>query len=366
MKFSIPGLLPAAALAAVFAAGTASAQGQVNVYNWSDYIAEDAVDNFAKASGIKVNYSVYDSNESLDAKLRAGKSGYDVVYPTASPFLVRQIPAGIYQKLDKSKLKNYGNVDPVIMKQLAKYDPGNQYAVPWMWGTTGIGYNVAKVEKALPGAPVDSLRMIFDPAVVSKFKDCGVMVLDSPTDMIPAALKYLKLDPDSKDPADLEKAVAAFKAVRPFIRRFHSSEYINALAQGNVCVAFGYSGDILQAADRAANSKNKIEIEYTIPKEGALLWVDVMAIPASAPNADNAYKWIDYLLDPKVAAESSNFVGYANGNAKSKEFLDKEVAENENSYPSDEVMANLYTLSAADRKYEQLRTRSWTSIKTGK
>ncbi|MGE0659077.1 MAG: polyamine ABC transporter substrate-binding protein [Reyranellaceae bacterium] len=366
MKFAIAGLSVAATLATLFAAGSASAQGQVNVYNWSDYIAEDAVDNFAKATGIKVNYSVYDSNESLDAKLRAGKSGYDVVYPTASPFLVRQIPAGIYQKLDKSKLKNYANVDPVIIKQLAKYDPGNQYAVPWMWGTTGIGYNVAKVKKAMPDAPVDSLRMIFDPAVVSKFKDCGVMVLDSPTDMIPAALKYLKLDPDSKDPADLEKAVAAFKAVRPYIRRFHSSEYINALAQGNICVAFGYSGDILQAADRAASSKNKVEIEYTIPKEGALLWVDVMAIPASAPNVDNAYKWIDYLLDPKVAAESSNFVGYANGNAKAKQFLDKEVAENENIYPSDEVMANLYTISAADRKYEQLRTRSWTSIKTGK
>ncbi|MGE0152429.1 MAG: polyamine ABC transporter substrate-binding protein [Reyranellaceae bacterium] len=362
MKLPILGLGVAAALAAL----PALAQNQVNVYNWSDYIAEDAVANFAKATGIKVNYSVYDSNETLDAKLRAGKSGYDVVVPTASPFLVRQIPAGIYQKLDKSKLKNYGNLDPVIMKQLAKYDPGNEYAVPWMWGTTGIGYNVDRVKKALPDAPVDSLRMIFDPAVASKLKDCGIMVLDSPTDMIPAALKYLKLDPDSKDPADLEKAAAAFKAVRPFIRRFHSSEYINALAQGNICVAFGYSGDILQAADRAANSKNKVNIEYAIPKEGALLWIDVMAIPASAPHLENAYKWIDYLLDPKVAAESSNFVGYANGNAKAKEFLDKEVAENENIYPSDEVMASLYTISAADRKYDQARTRAWTSIKTGK
>jgi putrescine transport system substrate-binding protein len=362
MKFRIFGL----GIAAALVASPAVAQKQVNVYNWSDYIAEDAVANFAKATGIKVNYSVYDANETLDAKLRAGKSGYDVVVPTASPFLVRQIPAGIYQKLDKSKLANYGNLDPMIMKQLAKYDPGNEYSVPWMWGTTGIGYNVDKVKKALPDAPVDSLRMIFDPAVASKLKDCGIMVLDSPTDMIPAALKYLKLDPDSKDPADLEKAAAAFKAVRPFIRKFHSSEYINALAQGNICVAFGYSGDILQAADRASKSKNKVNIEYAIPKEGALLWIDVMAIPVGAPNLENAYKWIDYLLDPKVAAASSNFVGYANGNAKSKEFLDKEVKENENIYPSDAVMANLYTISAADRKYEQVRTRSWTSIKTGK
>lgn len=351
---------------ALIAASAVAQTSQVNVYNWSDYIAEDAVANFTKATGIKVNYSVYDSNEILDAKLRAGKSGYDVVVPSASPFLVRQIPAGLYQKLDRTKLANYGNLDPAIMKQLAKYDPGNQYAVPWMWGTTGIGYNVDKVKKALPDAPVDSLRMIFDSAVASKLKDCGIMVLDSPTDMIPAALKYLKLDPDSKDPQDLQKAAELFKKVRPYIRKFHSSEYINALAQGNICVAFGYSGDILQAAARAAKAKNKVTIEYAIPKEGALLWIDVMAIPVGAPHLENAYKWIDYLLDPKVAAQSSNFVGYANGNAKSKEFLDKDVLNNENIYPSEAVMANLYTISAADRQYEQARTRTWTAIKTGK
>ncbi len=351
---------------ALIAASAVAQTNQVNVYNWSDYIAEDAVANFTKATGIKVNYSVYDSNEILDAKLRAGKSGYDVVVPSASPFLVRQIPAGLYQKLDRTKLTNYANLDPAIMKQLAKYDPGNQYAVPWMWGTTGIGYNVDKVKQALPDAPVDSLRMIFDPAVASKLKSCGIMVLDSPTDMIPAALKYLKLDPDSKAPQDLQQAAELFKKVRPYIRKFHSSEYINALAQGNICVAFGYSGDILQAASRAAKAKNKVTIEYAIPKEGALLWIDVMAIPVGAPHLDNAYKWIDYLLDPKVAAQSSNFVGYANGNAKSKEFLDKDVLNNENIYPSEAVMANLYTIGAADRQYEQARTRTWTAIKTGK
>jgi putrescine transport system substrate-binding protein len=363
MKFPILGV---SLVAALVAAPALAQQKQVNVYNWSDYIAEDAVANFAKATGIKVNYSVYDANETLDAKLRAGKSGYDVVAPSASPFLVRQIPAGLYQKLDKSKLANYGNLDPAIMKQLAKYDPGNEYSVPWMWGTTGIGYNVDKVKKALPDAPVDSLRMIFDPAVASKLKDCGIMVLDSPTDMIPAALKYLKLDPDSKDPADLEKAAALFKTIRPYIRKFHSSEYINALAQGNICVAFGFSGDIIQAASRAAKSKNKVNIEYAIPKEGALLWIDVLAIPAGAPNLENAYKWIDYLLDPKVAAASSNFVGYANGNAKSVEFLDKAVKDDETIYPPPAVMATLYTISAADQKYNQLRTRTWTTIKTGK
>lgn len=368
MKLSLSLLLGTVAGALALAA-PASAQSQVvNVYNWSDYIAEDAVKNFEQESGIKVNYSVYDSNETLDAKLRAGKSGYDVVVPTSSPFFVRQLAAGIYQKLDRSKLANYGNLDPEIMKELAKYDPGNEYAVPWMWGTTGIGYNVDRVKKAMPDAPVDSLRMIFDPAVVSKFKDCGVMLLDSPTDVIPAALKYAGLDPDSKKPEDLEKAAEVMKAVRPFIRKFHSSEYINALAQGNICVAFGFSGDIIQAKDRAANAKtkNKVQIEYAIPKEGALLWIDVLAIPAGAPNVDNAHKFIDYLLSPKVAAESTNLVGYPNGNKASQEFIEKDILEDPTIYPPAEVRANLYGISVPDREYERLRTRTWTSIKTGR
>ena len=234
------------------AAGPAFAQKQVNVYNWSDYIAEDQLKVFTQQTGIKVNYTTYDSNEILDAKLRAGRSGYDVVVPTASPFLVRQLAAKLYQPLDKAKLKNLGNLDPKIMASLAKYDPGNTHAIPWMWGTIGIGYNVPEIRKRMVNAPVNSLAMIFDPAIVSRFVDCGVMMLDSPTDVFPAALKYLQLDPDSKKSEDLEKAAAVIKAIRPFIRKFHSSEYINALAGGDICLAFGYSGDVLQARERAA------------------------------------------------------------------------------------------------------------------
>ena len=251
----------------VLAAAPALGQGQVNVYNWSDYIAEAELKNFEKDTGIKVNYTTYDSNEILDAKLKTGRSGYDVVVPTASPFFVRQLAANLFLPLDKAKLKNFGNLDPDIMAALAKYDPGNAHAIPWMWGTTGVGYNVAAIKKRMPDAPVDSLKMVFDPAVVSKFKDCGVMMLDSATDVLPAALNYLGLDPDSKKPEDLAKAADVVKAVRPFIRKFHSSEYINVLAGGNICLAFGYSGDIFQARDRAAKAKDKQDIAYAIPKE---------------------------------------------------------------------------------------------------
>ncbi len=259
-------LLAVASLLASVLALPAFAQGSVNVYNWSDYIAEDQLKDFAKDTGIKVNYTTYDSNEILDAKLRTGKSGYDIVVPTASPFFVRQLQANIFLPLDKSKLKNWKNLDPEIMTALATYDPGNAHAVPWMWGTIGIGYNVAEIKKRMPDAPVDLLRMIFDPAVVSKFQDCGVMLLDSATDMLPAALKYLGLDPDLKKPEDLAKAADVIKAVRPFVRKFHSSEYINALAGGNICLAFGFSGDVFQARDRGAKAASKVDIAICDPQ----------------------------------------------------------------------------------------------------
>ncbi len=343
-----------------------AAQGQVNVYNWSDYIAEDQLKAFAKDSGIRVNYTTYDSNEILDAKLRTGKSGYDIVVPTASPFFVRQLAAGIYQPLDKSKLKNWGNLDPDIMGALAKYDPGNAHAVPWMWGTTGIGYNVAEIRKRMPDAPVDSLRMIFDPAVVAKFKDCGVMMLDSATDVLPAALKYLGLDPDSKKTEDLTKAADVVKAVRPFVRKFHSSEYINALAGGNICLAFGFSGDIFQARDRAAKARDKQEIAYAIPKEGSLLWIDVAAIPKDAPNPANALRFLDFMLDPRVAAASSEITGYANANKAAFALLPKEISANPLIYPPAEVRAKFYTITAGTADQVRERTRLWTNVKTGR
>ncbi len=359
-------LLAVASLLASALALPAFAQGSVNVYNWSDYIAEDQLKDFARDTGIKVNYTTYDSNEILDAKLRTGKSGYDIVVPTASPFFVRQLQASIFLPLDKSKLKNWKNLDPEIMTALAAYDPGNAHAAPWMWGTIGIGYNVAEIRKRMPDAPVDSLRMIFDPAVVSKFQDCGVMLLDSATDMLPAALKYLGLDPDSKKPEDLAKAADVVKAVRPYVRKFHSSEYINALAGGNICLAFGFSGDIFQARDRGAKAASKVDIEYAIPKEGAMLWIDVVAIPKDAPNQANAYRFLDFMLEAKVAAASTELTGYANGNKAAFALLPKDISENPLIYPPQDVRAKLYTITAGTAEQTRDRTRLWTSVKTGR
>jgi putrescine transport system substrate-binding protein len=350
----------------VLVAGPAAAQKQVNVYNWSDYIAEDQLKAFAKESGIKVNYTTYDSNEILDAKLKAGRSGYDVVVPTASPFFVRQLAARLYQPLDKTKLKNWGNLDPKIMQQLARYDPGNAHGIPWMWGTIGMGYDVAEIRKRMGNAPLDSLKMIFDPATVSRFVDCGVMVLDSATDVMPGALIYLGLDPDSKKKEDVEKAAEVIKAVRPYIRKFHSSEYINALAGGDICLAFGYSGDILQARDRAAKATDKREIAYAVPHEGAMLWVDVAAMPKDAPHPDMAYRFLDFMLEPKVAAASSTVTGYANANLPATALLDKSISENPWIYPTDGARARLYTISAGTAEQTRERTRLWTAIKTGR
>src|SRR5216683_5409922 len=358
----------ASLLATLFswAAGPAFGQAQVNVYNWSDYIAEDQLKVFSKETGIKVNYTTYDSNEILDAKLKTGRSGYDVVVPTASPFFVRQLAAGLFLPIDKAKLKNFSNLDPEIMAALAKYDPGNAHAVPWMWGTTGIGYNVAEINKRLPGAPIDSLKMVFDPEVVAKLKDCGVMMLDSATDVLPAALNYLGRDPDSKKPEDLAKAADVVKAVRPYIRKFHSSEYINALAGGNICLAFGYSGDILQARDRAAKASDRQDIAYAIPKEGSLLWIDVAAIPKDAPDPNQALRFLDFMMEPKVAAASSELTGYANANKAATALLPKDISGNPLIYPPAAVRARFYTITAGNAEQVRERTRLWTTIKTGR
>jgi putrescine transport system substrate-binding protein len=358
--------LPVLAALFVLAAVPAFGQGQVNVYNWSDYIAEAELKNFTTDTGIKVNYTTYDSNEILDAKLKTGRSGYDIVVPTASPFFVRQLAANLFLPLDRAKLKNWNNLDPDIMAALAKYDPGNAHAIPWMWGTTGIGYNVAEIRKRMPDAPVDSLKMVFDPAVVAKFKDCGVMMLDSATDVLPAALNYLGLDPDSKKPEDLAKAAEVVKAVRPFIRKFHSSEYINALAGGNVCLVFGYSGDIFQARDRAAKAKDRQDIAYAIPKEGSMLWIDVAAIPKDAPDPAQALRFLDFMMEPKVAAASSELTGYANANKAATALMPKDITGNPLIYPPTAVRARFYTITAGTAEQVRERTRLWTTIKTGR
>lgn len=348
------------------AAASAHGQGQVNVYNWSDYIAEDQLKRFTAETDIKVNYTTYDSNEILDAKLRAGKSGYDVVLPTASPFFVRQLAANLYQPLDRSKLKNWGNLDPRIMESLARLDPLNVHGIPWMWGTIGIGYNVPEIRKRMVNAPVDSLSMIFEPSIVSRFVDCGVMVIDSATDVLPAAMKFRAIDPDSKVAEDINRAGEVVKAIRPFVRKFHSSEYINALAGGDICLAFGYSGDILQARDRAANAATPRDIAFANPNQGTMLWIDVAAIPKDAPNPDAAHRFLDFMLDPRTAAASTTLTRYANANLAATALLDPSISGNRAIYPNADDRARLYTISAGTPEQIRERTRLWTAIKTGR
>jgi putrescine transport system substrate-binding protein len=279
--------------------------------------------------------------------------------------LARMIQAGVVQKLDPSKLPNLQHQWDVIAKRLATYDPGNAHATNYMWGTTGIGYNVNKIKERMPDAPVGSWDMIFKPEVVAKFADCGVQVLDSADDVLPAALNYLGLNPDSKDPAELQKAGDLLKSVRPHIQKFHSSEYINALANGDICLAVGYSGDILQARDRAAEANNGVTIAYSIPQQGALIWLDSLTIPADAPHPGEAHAFIDFMLRPEIAARNSNFVNYANGNLASQAQLDPKVRDDKAIYPTPETMEKLYTTTPNDPRVQREVTRIWTEVKTG-
>ncbi len=359
-------ILAAMASAAVLVAGIAHAQDRVvNVYNWSDYIDDFILEDFTKETGIKVVYDVYDSNEVLETKLLAGGTGYDLVVPTGT-FLANQIKAGVYQKLDKSKLTNWGNLDPVILKTLEKYDPGNEYAVNYMWGTTGLGINVDMVTKALgEGAELNTWKLMFDPEISAKLKDCGIFMLDAPTETFPAAKNFLGIDPDAKDQASIDKAKELLLQVRPNIRKFHSSEYINALANGDACMAMGWSGDVLQARDRAAEAEAGVTVEYIIPKEGALLWADSFAIPVDAPHVEEAHEFLNYMMRPEVMAKASNYVYYANGNAASKEFLNEDVIGDAAIYPDEETMGRLYTVTPENAREKRILNRAWTEVKTG-
>jgi putrescine transport system substrate-binding protein len=358
-------------IAAIFAFATffpAAAQDErvVNVYNWSDYIEPKVLDDFTKETGIKVQYDTFDANETLETKLLAGKSGYDVVVPTAY-FLERQIKGGVFQKLDKGKLKNLGNVWPDIAKRLVVYDPGNQFAVNYMWGTTGIGYNAKAMRERLgPEGKIDSWDIIFKPENLAKFRDCGIHMLDSADDILPAALHFLGLNPNSNDPKELEKAGELLTKIRPLVRKFHSSEYLNALAGGEICLVVGWSGDIKQSQRRAAEAKNGVEIGYAIPKEGAQMFFDNLAIPRDAKHVDEAHAFIDYLLRPEIAARNTNFVAYANGNLASQKFIDKSVLDDKGIYPDAATMDRLYTVGARDQKSQRFVNRLWTKIKTGR
>lgn len=337
----------------------------VHVYNWSDYIDPKSLEEFTKETGIKVVYDTYDSNEMLEAKLLAGKTGYDIVVPTTT-FLQRQIQAGVHQKIDRAKLKNYDGLWPDLMKLLASYDAGNAYAVPYMWGTTGIAYNVAKVKQRIGETPMNSWDMIFRPENLRKLADCGVYVLDSPEDLFTNALNYLKLSPNSKKPEELRKASELLQKMRPNVKKFHSSEYINALAAGDICVAVGWAGDSLQARNRAREAKNGVEINYVIPKEGTLISLDSFVIPKDAAHVAEAHAFIDFMLRPEIAARNTNLTNFANGVLAAKALVDKEVAENKSVYPDEETMKKLFTVQPFDAATQKIVTREWTRVKTGK
>jgi putrescine transport system substrate-binding protein len=348
-------------VAAALAVAAPAAAKEVRVYNWSDYIDEDILKDFQKETGIKVVYDVFDSNEILEAKLVTGGTGYDVVVPTAT-FLSRQIKANVFQKLDKSKLSNLKNMWPDIAERVAKYDPDNAYSVNYMWGTTGIGYNAEKIKALVKDAPVDSWKLVYDPEVVKNIT-CGVILLDSPEDLLPSVMTYLGLEPDMNNADSVEKASAHLAKITPYVTKYHSSEYITALANGDICLAVGYSGDILQAATDASDG---VKVDYSIPQEGAQLWFDQMAIPADAPNVEEAHAFINYMMRPEVIAKASNVTSYANGNLAAKQFLDKAILDDPRVYPDDQVVKRLFTVATVDDpKIQRVITRAWTKAKSG-
>jgi putrescine transport system substrate-binding protein len=336
----------------------------LNVYNWSDYVEPQVIVDFEAATGIKVRYDVFDSNEVLETKLLAGNTGYDVVVPSAS-FLERQIKAGVFQKLDRSKIPNWSNLDPEILQRISLHDPGNEHSVNHMWGTDGIGYNEGKVKAVMANAPVDSWSLVFDPKIAAKFKDCGISVLDAPSEMVAVVLAYLGKDPNSQSPEDLKLAEDLLMSVRPYIRMIHSSQYIDALANGEICIAVGWSGDMLQARDRAAEAGQGNVIKYSIPKEGTIIWFDVYAIPKDAPHPDNAHAFINFMENPEVKAANSNFINYANGNAASLAFINDEVKNDPGIYPTPEVKAKLFPDLAETEEFTRLLNRTWTKFTTG-
>jgi putrescine transport system substrate-binding protein len=350
---------------AASADNTAAEPAVLNIYNWSDYIDPVVIEEFTAETGIRVTYDVFDSNEMLETKLLAGSSGYDLVVPGAA-FLARQIQTGVYQPLNTDWLPNRVNLDPILTERVAAFDPGNQYSVTHLWGTTGFGFNAEAIKARLPDAPLDSWRMIFDPEIVAKFADCGVTLLDAPSEVVGSVLLYLGKDANSAQTEDLAAAEAVLAAIRPYIRNFDSSRYIEDLANGETCLALGWSGDILQAKRRAVEAGKRFTIEYRIPAEGALLFFDQLAIPADAKHPRNAHRFIDFLLRPEIAAKNSNFVRYANSNAASRSLLAPEVAADRGIYPPADIMARTAVDLPKDLRHTRELTRLYTRVKAGR
>ncbi|SAM30864.1 polyamine ABC transporter substrate-binding protein [Pseudomonas sp. 1 R 17] len=355
-----------ALLPLMWVAAISQAAETVKIYNWSSYIAPDTTKNFQKQTGIGFSYDVYDSNETLDGKLMTGNSGYDVVFPS-NHFMARQIQGGALKKLDKSQLPNWKNLNPVLLKALENNDPGNAHGFPYLWGSTGIGYNIDKVKAVLgENAPVDSWDLIFKPEYMEKLSKCGVAILDNGPELLPIALNYLGLPSHSKKPEDYKKAEALLMKVRPYVAYFHSSKYTGDLANGDICVAVGFSGDVLQAESRAKEAKNGVKIGYQIPKEGAAIWFDMVAMPADAPDEKAGYTFMNYLLEPQVMADITNSVHYANGNRAADSLVDPEIKADTKIYPSDEMMGKLFALEAMPLNIDRIRTRVWNTIRMGR
>jgi putrescine transport system substrate-binding protein len=336
----------------------------VNVLNWSDYIGDTTVADFEKRTGIKVTYDVFDSNEVLETKLLSGRSGYDIVVPTA-PFLERQIKAGVFLPLDKSKLPNLKNMDPDIMQRVAAHDPGNQYSITYLWGTIGLGYNPELVKRALGTDTIDSWSILLEPENAKKLAKCGIAILDAPTDVFGSVAIYKGLDPNSEKPEDLKVVEETLTKVRPYIRYFHSSSYINDLAAGEICLALGWSGDVLQARDRGAAAAKPVTVKYAIPREGAINYFDMLAIPADAPHPDNAHAFMNYLMEPEVIAKATNKVRFANGNLASLPFVDESIRNDPNIYPGPEVRARLHPDLVESQAFSRDLNRAWTRVRSG-
>ncbi|MBL8708018.1 MAG: polyamine ABC transporter substrate-binding protein [Rhodospirillaceae bacterium] len=349
---------------AAAAAGAEEAK-ELNIYNWSDYIGETTIADFEAETGIKVQYDTYDGNETLEAKLVTGDTGYDIVFPSSS-FFARQIQIGLYQKLDKSLLPNLKNMDAEIMGILDREaDPDNAHAIPYMWGTNGFTYNVDMIMERMPDAPLDSLAMIFDPAIIAKFADCGVTFLDSPEDVIPLALAYMGKDPTSQSEDDIVAAVDMLMKVRPYIRNFDSQQYLNALPTGNYCISMSWSGDYATASARAEEAGVDVNLAYTIPKEGTNIWFDAMLIPADAPHPTNAHLFLDYMMRPEVIAAATNYTYYANANREANAFVEPEVLEDPAIYPDEAVLARGFPSVVRSQDLSRVITREWTRLKTG-
>ncbi|MGE6793806.1 polyamine ABC transporter substrate-binding protein [Pseudomonas guineae] len=346
-------------------AATAEPQRELRVYNWADYMLPSVPKDFAANSGIKLTWDIFDTNEGLEAKLLTGNSGYDLVVPT-NTFLENEIKAGVFQKLDKAQLPNWKNLDPGLLQLMTANDPGNQYAVPYMYGTVLIGFNPDKVKDVLGAdAPVDSWDLIFKEENISKLKQCGVAMLDSPGDILPIALHYLGLDPNSTKPDDYKKATELMLKIRPYVTYFHSAKYMTDIANGNICVAIGYSGSFYQFANRAKEAGNGVVVDWRLPKEGAPLWFDSFAIPKSAKNVSEAHEFLNNLLDPKVVAPISDFLGYPNPNKAAMPLVGTEIRDNPGLTPTAEAQKTLYVLQPLPQKIERIRTRAWNTIKSG-